>query len=155
MTIVDLISQHLTKQNKQVKPLPVPVIGSGRGFEHRVKSPEVVGFSFQKVLKISRISRFDGHCILKNPNLSTECYPIMGRNMDQTVFREITEFFFELFDRQNARNSPEFLRFQDFLWLRRSAAFGMCYLVQSFVSIKNVRPRSSVIVHTSVEPTTS
>ena len=43
----------------------------------------------------------------------------MGQNMGQTVSREIAEFFFELFNPQNARKSPEILRFQDFLWLRR------------------------------------
>ena len=43
----------------------------------------------------------------------------MGQNMGQTVLREIEEFFFELFDPRNARKSPETLRFQDFLWLRR------------------------------------
>ena len=91
--------QQLTKRNKQVKPLPVPVVGAGRGFEHRVKAPEVVGKFFPKVLKYSRIFRFGGHCILKNANLSTGCYPIMGQNMGQTVFREITVFFFELFER--------------------------------------------------------
>ena len=31
-------------------------------------------------------------------SLSTGCYPIMGQNMGQTVLREISEFFFELFD---------------------------------------------------------
>ena len=51
--------------NNQVKPLPVPVIGIGRGFEHRTKNPEVVVRFFLKVLKKSRIFRFSGHCILK------------------------------------------------------------------------------------------
>ena len=70
----------------------------GRGFEHRVENPEVVDFSFQKVLKSSRILRFHGHCILKNANLSIGCYSIMGQNMGQTVLREIAEYFSELFN---------------------------------------------------------
>ena len=111
--------QHLTKRNKQVKPLPVPMIGIGRGFEQRVQHPEVVELSFQKVLKFSQFFRFAGHCILKNAVLSTGCYPSMGQNMGQTVFCKIAEIYFELFDPQNARKSPEILRFQDFLWLRR------------------------------------
>ena len=78
---------HLTKRNKQVKPLPVPVVGIGRGFEHRVEDPEVAEKFFSKVLKISRIFRFDGYCILKNATLSTGCYPIMGQNMGQTVLQ--------------------------------------------------------------------
>ena len=90
-----------------------------RGFEHRVQHRSVVEKFFLKVLKNSRFFRFDGHCILKNPYLSTECYPIMGQNMGQTVLREIAGFFSELFGPQNARKSPEILRFQDFLWLRR------------------------------------
>ncbi len=63
--------QHLTKRNKQVKPLPLPINGIGKDFEHRVKNPEVVGFYFQKVLKLSRIFQFSGHCILKKAALST------------------------------------------------------------------------------------
>ena len=43
----------------------------------------------------------------------------MGQNMGQTVLREITRFFSELFGPQNKRKSPKILRFQDFLWLRR------------------------------------
>ena len=39
--------------------------------------------------------------------------------MGQTVFCEFVDFFSELFDPQKARKSPEILRFQDFLWLRR------------------------------------
>ena len=70
----------------------------GRGFEHRVQHPEVVEKFFSKVSKISWIFRISGHCILKNANLSTECYPIMGQNMGQTVFWEIADFFSELFD---------------------------------------------------------
>ena len=97
----------------------MPGNGIGRGFEHRVENPEIAEKFFPKVLKFSRIIRFGGHCILKNPNLSTGCYSIMGQNMGQTVLQEIAENFFELFDRQNARKSPEILRFQDFLWLRR------------------------------------
>ena len=83
--------QPLTKQNKQLKPLPMPGNGNGRGFEHRVQHPEVVGKFFSKVSKISRIFRFGGHCILKNAALSTGCYPIMGQNMGQTVFCKIAE----------------------------------------------------------------
>ena len=90
-----------------------------RGFEHRVRNPEVVEEFFSKVLKISQIFRFSGHCILKKPNLSTGCYPIMGQNMGQAVLRKIAENFSELFDAQNTRKSPEILRFQGFLWLRR------------------------------------
>ena len=67
-------------------------------FEHRVPHPEVVEKIFSEVLKISRIFRFSGHCILKNAALSTGCYSIMGQNMGQTVFREISEFFSELFN---------------------------------------------------------
>ena len=61
-TFFDLIalSQQLSHY-KQRKSLPVLVIGTGRGFEHRVENPEVVEFSFQKVLKISGIFRFRGH----------------------------------------------------------------------------------------------
>ena len=55
-------------------------------------------FLFSKVLKISRFFGFGEHCILKNPNLSTGCYSIMGQNMGQTVLWEIAVFFFELFD---------------------------------------------------------
>ena len=109
----------LTKRNKQVKLLPVPRSGIGRGFEHRVHHRSVVEKFFSKVFKISCFFRFRGHWILKSANLSTRCYSIMGQNMGQTVLREIEEFFFELFDPQNARKSPETLRFQDFLWLRR------------------------------------
>lgn len=43
------------------------MIGNGRGFEHRTKNPEVIGKFFSKVLKISQLFRFGGHCILKNP----------------------------------------------------------------------------------------
>ena len=52
-------------------------------FEHRVRNPEVVEKFFSKVLKISRFLGFGGHCILKNPNLSTGCYSIMGQHMGQ------------------------------------------------------------------------
>ena len=69
-----------------------------RGFEHRVENPEVVEKFFSKILKITRFIRFGGHCILKNPNLSTGCYSIMGQNMGQTVSCEFAEFFSELFD---------------------------------------------------------
>ena len=79
----------------------------------------VVDFSFQKVLKISRFFGFGGHCILKNPNLSTGCYSIMGQNMGQTVLWDIAVFFSELFAPIKARKSPEIFRFQDFLWLQR------------------------------------
>ena len=91
----------------------------GRGFKHRVRNPEVGEKFFSKVLKNFRILRFGGHCILKNPNLSTECYPIMGQNMGQAVLRKIAENFSELFNVQSTRKSPEIERFQDFLWLRR------------------------------------
>ena len=37
------------------------VFGTRGGFEHRVENPEVVGFSFQKVLKISHFFRNSGH----------------------------------------------------------------------------------------------
>ena len=43
----------------------------------------------------------------------------MGQSMGQTGFPLIRKFFSQLFDRQNARKSPEPLRFQDFLWVRR------------------------------------
>ena len=55
------------------------MVGIRRGFEHRVEDPEVAEKFFSKVLKISRIFRFDGHCVLKNATLSTGCYPIMVR----------------------------------------------------------------------------
>ena len=61
-------------------------IGMGEVFNTEMRNPEVVGFSFQKVSKISRFFRFGGHCILKNPNLSTGCYSIMGQNMGQEAF---------------------------------------------------------------------
>lgn len=73
-------------------------VGAGRGFGHRVVNPEVVDKFFLKVLKISQFFRFRGHCILKNPNLSTGCYPIMGQNMGQTVLEKIAEFISELSD---------------------------------------------------------
>ena len=66
-------------------------------FEHRVQHRSVVGKFFSKVLKYSKIFRFGGHCILKNPNLSIRCYSIMGQNMGQTVLREIAENFSEPF----------------------------------------------------------
>ena len=120
MAVMDIpVYRHLTKRNKQVKPLPVPVIGIGRGFEHRAKNPEVVGKFFPKVLKISRIFRFSGHCILKNAALSIQCYPIMGQNMGQPRFCKITRILFQTILTQKARKSPEIVRFQDFLWLRR------------------------------------
>ena len=111
-----VVRQMLTKRNKQVKPLPVPRSGIGRGFEHRVYHRSVVEKFFSKVFKISWFFRFREHWILKSANLSTGCYSIMGQNMGQTVLRETEEFFFELFDPQNERKSPEILRFQDFLW---------------------------------------
>ena len=40
----------------------------------------------------------------------------MDQNMGQTDFYRFAEFYFELFDPQNAIKSPEILRFQDFLW---------------------------------------
>ena len=83
----------LTKRNKQVKPLPVPRSGIGRGFEHRVHHRSVVEKFFSKVFKISWFFRFREHWILKSANLSTGCYSIMGQNMGQTVLREIEEFF--------------------------------------------------------------
>ena len=43
----------------------------------------------------------------------------MGQNMGQTVFCKLAEIISELLWLQNARKSPEILRFQDFLWLRR------------------------------------
>ena len=73
------------------------VFGTRGGFEHRVENPEVIDFSFQKVLQISRFFRFGSHCILKNATLSIRCYPIMGQNMGQTVFCEFAEIFSKLF----------------------------------------------------------
>ena len=61
----------------------MPGIGIGRGFEHRVQHRSVVEKIFSKVLKISRIFRFGGHCILKNAVLSTGCYRRMGHGMGQ------------------------------------------------------------------------
>ena len=87
------------------------MVGTGRGFEHRVENLEVVGFSFQKVLKISLFFRFAGHCILKNATLSTECYPIMGQNMGQTVFCKFAEIFSELF---NPKMQEKVLKSYDF-----------------------------------------
>ena len=60
-----------------------------------------------------------GHCIPQNPDLSTVCYPNMGQNMGQKVLPKIAPKISELFDLENKRKSPEILRFQDFLWLRR------------------------------------
>lgn len=74
------------------------MIGNGRGFEHRTKNPEVVEKFFSKVLKFPLFFRFGGHCILKNPNLSTGYYSIMGQNMGQTILMEFAEIFPELFD---------------------------------------------------------
>ena len=39
-----------------------------------------------------------GHCILKNPNLSTACYSNMGQNMGQIVWYQITLNYSELLD---------------------------------------------------------
>ena len=104
---------------KLEKPLTEPVIGMGRGGEHRVRHQEVTEKLFSKVLKRSRIFRFCGHYILKNTDLSTACYPIMGQNMGQTLLREMPKIISELFSPQKATKSPEIFRFQDFLWLRR------------------------------------
>ena len=73
-TFFDLIalSQQLSHY-KQRKSLPVPVIGTGRGFGHRVGNQSVAEEFFSKVLKISRIFRFSGYCIVKNATLSTGC----------------------------------------------------------------------------------
>ena len=90
--------RHLTKQNKQVKPLPVPVIGAGEVLTIERKTRRSQKTSFQKVLKIPRIFGFSRPCILKNTALSIRCYPIMGQNMGQTVFYEFAEFISELFN---------------------------------------------------------
>lgn len=42
--------QHLTKRNKQTKPLPEPAVGDGRGFEHRAENRSVAEKIFSKVL---------------------------------------------------------------------------------------------------------
>ena len=48
--------RYLTKRNKQVKPLPVPVISIGRGFEHRVDNRSVVENSFENFENFSVFS---------------------------------------------------------------------------------------------------
>ncbi len=58
-----------------------------RGFEHQVQHPEIVEKFFSKVLKFSWIFRFGGRCILKNPNLSTGHYPIMGQKCGLAIGR--------------------------------------------------------------------
>ena len=65
MAIAFATRRHL-KTKETSKTSPGASIGIGRGFEHWVENPEVVDFSFQKVLNIFRFFRFDGHCILKN-----------------------------------------------------------------------------------------
>ena len=50
---------------------------------------------------------------------STSCYPIMGQNMGQEVPCRNTKFIPKLLPRKSERKSPEIIRFQDFLWLRR------------------------------------
>ena len=44
----------------------------------------------QEVLEISLFFRFGGHCILKNPNLSTVFYRDMGHGMGQRGLAEIS-----------------------------------------------------------------
>ena len=123
MDIIHFYYHYVNEPRYFLHPIFVSFPGAGdrrgRGFEHRVRNRSVAEKFFSKVLSFSQIFRFGGHCILKNANLSTRCYPIMGQNMGQTFFHKIAEFFFELFGPQNARKSPEIFRFQDFLWLRR------------------------------------
>ena len=102
-----------------MKPLPCRWSALGEVLNIEWKTRRSQKNSFQKVLKISQIFQLSGHCILKNAILSIGCYSIMGQNMGQTVFRKIADFYSELFNHQSTRKSPEILRFQDFLWLRR------------------------------------
>ena len=71
----------------------MPLIGIGRGFEHRVENPEVIEKFFSKVLSFSQIFRFSGHCILKNTTLSTVNYRDMGQGMGQRGFVEMSSNF--------------------------------------------------------------
>ena len=50
---------------------------------------------------------------------SISCYPIMGQNMGQEVPCRNTKFIPKLLPRISKRKSPEIVRFQDYLWLRR------------------------------------
>ena len=50
---------------------------------------------------------------------STSCYPIMGQNMGQEALCRNTKFLSKLLSRKSKRKSPEIIRFQDYLWLRR------------------------------------
>ena len=50
---------------------------------------------------------------------STSCYPIMGQNMGQEVLCRNTKFLSKLLSHKSKRKSPEIVRFQGFLWLRR------------------------------------
>jgi len=50
---------------KTEKPLPVPGIGIGRGFEHREENRSVAEKIFSKVSQISQILRISGRCIPK------------------------------------------------------------------------------------------
>ena len=57
------------------------------------------------------------------------CYPVLKNTLDdnllwvkiwvRAVLPGFSEIKFELFDPQSARKSPEIVRVQDFLWLRR------------------------------------
>ena len=44
---------------------------------------------------------------------------MMGQNMGQEVLCRNTNFLSKLLNRKSKRKSPEIVRFQDFLWLRR------------------------------------
>ena len=84
------------------------VVGIGRGFEHRVQHPEVAEKFFSNVLKISRVFRFSGHCILKNTTLSTVNYRDMGHGMGQQVLDEIASNFLRQNIKEKFRNHDGF-----------------------------------------------
>ena len=83
-------------------------IGIGRGFEHRVENRSVAEKFFSKVLKISRIFRFGGHCILKNSALSTVNYRDMGHGMGQRISLKIRPNHFTRKIKEKFRNHGDF-----------------------------------------------
>ena len=103
--MIGTVRQYLTKRNKQINPFcGASQSGSQKGLTinintRRSAKPKLWTENidpgrldpkfgsqkiFQKASEISQFFRLSGHCILKNPNLSTGCYPIMGQNMGQT-----------------------------------------------------------------------
>ena len=98
MVILDTrAKQHLTKWNKQVKPLQLPVVGTWRGFEISHHTRRSQKKTFQKVLKSYLIFRFTGHCIRKNVVFSIRNCRGMGHGMGQRDFPLISKFYSEPF----------------------------------------------------------